>query len=111
MNKDPNTKELLSAQVIEQRINNEFLAIKKEKQMAYELWRTKGWLGFHQFYLKNKRRGWLMCISSLTLIGLPITFCLMSYDYWTLETQVEKHNQRLLAKIREATNEAISGEL
>lgn len=98
--KDHDTKELLAAQVAEQRINSEFLAIKKEKQMAYDLFKEKGWLGFHQFYLKNKRRGWLMCICTLSIIGIPITFWFMVYDYWTLETQVEKFNQRLLTKIR-----------
>ena len=100
------TQILSSAQVVEQQILNTFHGQRKEKQVARSIYAsTKGFFGLHQFYLGNKRRGWLMAVCGFTfflVVPLLPLFCLLIWDYFTLESQVELANQQLLARIRDS---------
>jgi TM2 domain-containing membrane protein YozV len=80
-----------------------YSARSKSTGIAYLLWLFFGWFGVHRFYLGNIGMGFLLLLS--TLLGFVIFFTfiitvvVLIYDLFTIPSQVEKVNMRIMTEI------------
>lgn len=80
-----------------------YSARSKSTGLTYLLWFFLGGFGVHRFYLGSFGIGFLVLISTLLGFVIFITFIITAvvliYDLFTIPSQVEKVNMRIMTEI------------